>query len=109
MKKKNLYTESGEPKRITCYMIKREPIPADYITVIYTYANKIGLPVGHIMYRAMSEAPYHPLGICIWGEGERGRFNPGGSRIKFSDLPEDCQEVVRNDYRDIWESQLPLT
>jgi len=103
MKRKNLYTETGEPKRIACYMIKSEPKPADYITVVYTYASKVGYPVGTVLYRAMSGKPYHPLGFGQWGEGYQHNFRPGGSKIKFSDLPADCQDLVRRDYKELWD------
>lgn len=100
---KNLYTETGEPKRIRCYMIKRNPKPADYITVVYTHANFAGYPIGTILYRAMSGQPFHPLGFCQWGEAS-GLFNAGGSLIQFSELPKDCQEVVLRDYKELWEA-----
>lgn len=104
MKKRNLYTETGEPKRIACYMVKSKSRPADYITVVYTYASKAGYPVGTVLYRAMNGNPYHPaFGYCQWGEGWQHNFKAGGSRVKFSDLPSDCQEVVRNDYKELWE------
>lgn len=99
----NLYTKTGEPKRIRCYMIKSEPKPADYITVVYTYASKAGFLKGSVQYRAMSGKPFHPLGYAQWGEGWQWNFRPGGSRIKFSDLPKDCQELVIRDYKEIWE------
>lgn len=31
-----------------------------------------------------------------------GRRNHLGKRIPFSELPKDCQTVVRNDYADLW-------
>lgn len=105
MKSSNLYTESGEPKRIACYMEKK-PKHADYITVVFTYASKAGYPVGTVLYRTMNGVPYHPAcGICMWGEANVSRFRPGGSRVQFSDLPTDCQEVVRRDYKDLWEAE----
>ena len=102
MKRKNLYTETGEPKRIKCYMQKRRKT-CDYITVVYTYASKAGFPVGTVLYRGMSEYPNHPLGFGQWGEARQGSFAPGGSRISFSELPEDCQDLVLRDYKALWE------
>ena len=102
-KHKNLYTENGEPKRIRCYMFKQNPKPyADYITVVYTYTSEAGYPIGTTVYRTMSGAPFHPLGIRLWGE-QRKPFHVGGSRVKFSELPHDCQELVRRDYSEPWE------
>jgi len=101
--RKNLYTESGEPKRIRCYMIKSNPKPVDYITVVFTHANFAGYPIGRVVYRAMSGKPFHPLGFSIWEEVSCGYFNARGSVVKFSELPIDCQEVVMNDYKELWD------
>jgi hypothetical protein len=105
-KRANLYTETGEPKRIRCYMFKRDSRPVDYITVVFTHINFAGYPLGTVLYRAMSGKPFHPLGYCQWGEGKSYSFHAGGSIVKFSELPIDCQEVIRNDYKDIWESEV---
>ena len=101
MKKKKLYNEAGEPIRVRCYMQKRNPT-TDYITVVYTYINKAGYPPGTVLYRGMNDTPTHPQGFGMMGEAWRHSFNPGGSMVSFSDLPQECQEVVRQDYRDIW-------
>jgi hypothetical protein len=86
-------------------MYKQEPKPhADYITIVYTYAHKLGFPIGRVLYRSMNGCPYHPaLGICQWGEGWQNEFYPGGSRVSFSDLPEDCQKIILNDYKYLWD------
>ena len=106
MKRKKLYTETGEPKRVRCYMYKRVPKPfADYITVVFTYAGGAGYPHGYAQYITMSGEPCHPQGVCLWGEAYAHRFKPGGSRVKFSELPRDCQEVVRRYYREMWEEE----
>lgn len=45
--------------------------------------------------RAMSSDPFHPQGfgqMCIAMPGRHL-----GKRIKFEDLPEDCQKVVKQD------------
>ena len=100
----SFYTESGEPKRIRCYMYKGRKRSADYITVVYTYGSRaVGLPKYTVLYRGMSGQPYHPLGFCQWGEASQCNFRPGGSRVHFSELPQDCQDVVRNDYKYIWD------
>ena len=100
--KKNLYDENGIPKRIACYMVKRNPIPADYITVVYTHANFAGYPVGTTVYRAMSGKPFHPLGVALFTDTQSPYFKAGGSRITFGELPEDCKELVKSDYKEIW-------
>lgn len=43
----------------------------------------------------MNSEPFHPQGI-----GQHGAAMPGrhlGKRIKFEELPEDCQKLVRQD------------
>jgi hypothetical protein len=43
----------------------------------------------------MSEHPFHPQGF-----GQHGEVKPGrhlGKRIKFEDLPADCQKLVMSD------------
>ena len=99
----NLYTETGEPKRVRCYMYKRNPKPfADWITVVYTHANRAGYPIGTTVYRTMSEDPSHPQGVGLWGE-QREPLRAGGSRVKFSELPEKCRVLVMQDYKELWE------
>lgn len=108
MKRKNLYTENGEPKRIRCFMYKQEPKPyADWITVVFTYASKAGYSIGTVLFRGMSGDPTHPLGIGYFEEWDiyrKGIPRFGGSRVKFSELPDKCQELVRRDYKELWEA-----
>lgn len=101
MKKRNLYAATGAPKRIRCYMMKRNPT-FDYITVVFTHAFRLGYPAGTVLYRGMSDRPTHPQGFGQWGEAERHNFCAGGSRVAFADLPKECQEVVLQDYKDLW-------
>ena len=106
MKKRiNLYTPNGEPKRIRCYIQKKNP-SIDYITVVYTYAHYAGYPIGTVLYRAMNDHPYDPQGFGQWGECQPGRsFRASGSKVAFTELPIDCQKVVRQDYMDLWEGK----
>ena len=46
-------------------------------------------------YVAMSLDPFWPLGLCQYGSGRLGRHN--GRKIKFEDLPKDCQKAVMRD------------
>jgi hypothetical protein len=95
------YFIDGIPKYIACYEQKKNPA-FDRFTVVFTHLNWIGYLPGRIEYRAMSAHPYHPQGFGQRGEAERGRFRPGGSRIEFTSLPEDCQRLIRNDYAEMW-------
>jgi hypothetical protein len=101
MRRVNLYTDAGEPKRIKCFMAKQKPT-IDYITVVYTHAFRLGYPAGTVLFRGMNDMPTHPQGFGQWGETHRHKFCAGGSRVAFSDLPKDCQDVVRQDYKDLW-------
>jgi hypothetical protein len=47
------------------------------------------------MCLGMNAAPFHPQGIGMHSSGMLGRHN--GKRIRLEDLPEDCQQAVRND------------
>lgn len=75
-------------------------------------------------YLAMSGAPFHPQGFCQHGDveyrcidtiGKNGRgyvWPPAigrkchlGKRIRWEDLPKDCQKAAMEDYKDIWDIQ----
>lgn len=43
----------------------------------------------------MSEHPFHPQGVGFHGDGVPGKHN--GKRIKFEDLPTDCQRLVKQE------------
>jgi hypothetical protein len=98
VKRKNLYTETGEPKRIRCYWGKRGN-RYDPITVVYTYANYISESYrGCVIYSGYTEC-----GICSCTDETTPRqFCGCGSIVKFSDLPLPCQEAVREEYKDFW-------
>jgi hypothetical protein len=64
----------------------------------------------------MSGAPFHPQGIGMHGEHPQqidvnksgfapaiGRKNHLGTRIRFQDLPADCQKLVLSDYKELWD------
>lgn len=62
-------------------------------------------------YTAMSALPFHPQGFgqhgetcgdpCDWPHiAPLGRKNHLGRRIRFQDLPEDCQKLVLQDLMD---------
>ena len=94
----------------------------DRYTVIYTgkyrtLGTKRGdaRNVGWFQYVGMSESPFHPQGVGMHGEHSQqidvnkwgfapamGRKNHLGKRIPFNQLPADCQTLVLNDYRSIW-------
>src|SRR4051812_8413503 len=56
------------------------------------------------MYVGMSENPFHPQGFGQHGELSDPRGGKHlGKRIAFTDLPTDCQKLVVQDYKDLWE------
>ena len=65
----------------------------DRYTVVFM--NEPEYQPGTFMALGMSEHPFHPQGF-----GQHCAAMPGrhlGKRIKFEDLPEDCQKLVKQD------------
>lgn len=106
----------GLPKYVRVYDNGGES--ADRYTVVFTgrYRHKT---LGECTYLAMSGSPYHPQGVGLhgssgdtpdtneWGYAPAlGRKCHLGTRIKFEDLPGDCQHLVLTDYTDLWD--LPI-
>lgn len=94
---------NNTPKYVRCYDNGGKSF--DRYTVVFT---------GHykkyrrsFLYLAMSANPYSPMGFGLHGESEnmpidRPTYSHLGKKIKFSDLPIDCQKAVIEDYIDIW-------
>lgn len=59
---------------------------------------------GKVPYLAMSAHPFHPQGFGQHGEMDifavayKGRGGAFTKRIRFMDLPEDCQKAARQDF-----------
>ena len=74
---------------------------ADRYTVVFLAEETRG----QVPYLAMSANPFHPQGFGQHGEMQidavayRGRGGCFKKRIKFADLPADCQRAVVNDLR----------
>jgi hypothetical protein len=66
----------------------------DRYTVYYDSVERQGPPRFYACL-GMNAAPFHPQGIGMHASGQLGRHN--GKRIKFEDLPRDCQQAVKND------------
>lgn len=91
------FMPSGTPRYILAY---DSPDYIDRYTVIYT---KKSVGWGRFTLVSMSGAPFHPQGFCQHSEIESQRIGKHlGKRIKFADLPEDCQRVVIDEYKEIW-------
>jgi hypothetical protein len=109
---------NGIPRWIRCY---DDGKMGDRFTVVYTGKYKGKMP-GWCQYVGMSAAPFHPQGVCQHGEHDGmidvakgcwagpaiGRSCHLGKRIRFEDLPEDCQRVVWNDYSELWNIPNPM-
>jgi hypothetical protein len=89
----------GKPKYIRCY--DSGDSFADRYTVVYTKAGD-----GRCYYVGMNCAPFHPQGIGMHGESDtmidRPTYGHLGKRIAFDYLPEDCQKLVLQDYKEMW-------
>ncbi len=110
---------NGTPKWIRIY--DNEGRSCDRYTVVFSGSyNNIGKKAreqknNYHPYVGMSESPFHPQGFCQHGEepylidAMNGKWPPSigkknhlGTRIAFSDLPQDCKKVVLNDYKELW-------
>ena len=109
----------GIPRWVRIY---DAPDTIDRYTIVFSggYNNigqtRRGIRRGSHPYLGMSGSPFHPQGIAQHGESFRcidvnssgfapslGRKCHLGRRIRFRDLPEDCQKVVLRDYKELWQ------
>ena len=101
MTRKEQFMPNGIPRKIRVYDNLGETF--DRYTVVFTgnYKGRNGCD-----YLGMSENPYHPQGFGQHGWHERVIDYPSythlGKKIKFEDLPQDCQRAVIEDYTEIW-------
>ena len=107
--RKNRLMPNGTPRYIHVYDNNGKTI--DRYTIVYTRTGKTGSnrakPLnGWHQNVCMSISPFHPQGVCMHGESKIQIDYPSyshlGKKIKFENLPEDCQKVVLNDYKEIW-------
>lgn len=101
-----LLTETFEPRYIRCYDNGGET--ADRYTIVFTgnYSKGTGYDK-RFQYVGMGSAPYHPQGICYNEDSEdlidKPSYKHLGKKIKFSDLPADCRQIVFSNYADLWD------
>ncbi len=108
---------NGIPKYVRIW---DKPECADRYTVIFSgnYRKKRNGQPGQleqVQVIGMSENPTHPQGFCQHMEYPNhidtkdgwapavGRKTHLGRRITFQDLPKQCQAIIINDYKDIWQ------
>ena len=95
---------AGKPRYVRCYDNGGKTY--DQYTVVYTghYTHKTGRQHWSV---CMSEHPFHPQGVGMHNEYpyqiDRPSYGHLGKRIKFDDLPEDCQKLVLQDYVYLWD------
>jgi hypothetical protein len=101
----NSLLPNGKPKFIRVYDNKGES--ADRYTCVYTgrYTHKTN---GAFLYVGMSANPFHPQGVDMHGESnhmpiDKPRYSHLGKKIKFDELPKDCQKLVIEDYLYLWD------
>lgn len=103
---------AGIPRYVRIYDNGGETF--DRYTAIFT-GRYAGRELGGCDYVGMSENPFHPQGYGQHGEARevidanRHGFTPAmgqkcrlGKRIPFDQLPEPCQQLVKQDYRQLW-------
>lgn len=108
--RRNSLVPNGVPRYIRCYDnggSEKENGTVDRYTVVYT-GNYRGKTKGWHDYVGMSGAPFHPQGVGMHGQSEhqpvdRPSYGHLGKKIKFSDLPQDCQTLVLQDYLYFWD------
>ena len=97
------FMPNGVPKNIRIYDNGGETV--DRYTVVFT-GNFKGRD-GRCYYLGMSESPFHPQGFGQHGESDTvidyPKYSHLGKKIKFQDLPTDCQKAVIEDYIEIWD------
>jgi hypothetical protein len=101
--KRKLFNKAGEPRYIRCYETKRNPT-IDRFVIVFTRASCFSGKdyIGRVLYVSASGNPCHPTGFWQHGEAWRHEFSPNGSRIKFSELPEQCRQLVLEEYKYLW-------
>lgn len=94
----------NKPRYVRCYDNNGET--ADRYTVVFTgnYASKTKR---QRWYLGMSASPFHPQGFGQHGESSNQIDYPSykhlGKKIKFEDLPKDCQQCVNQTYLYLWD------
>lgn len=78
---------------------------ADRYTVFYARVIRHDREPPYLGYRSMSDNPYHPQGVGLYGEMKayevaNYRYHNKRRACKWSDLPEKVKQLVRQDLSD---------
>jgi len=123
MTRQEKFMPNGIPKFVRCYDnggLDADKGTFDRFTVVFTGRYRRRKPDGQFdcwfQHVGMSEFPFSSNGFGQHGEHQTqidvnrhgfapaiGRKNHLGKRIPFDQLPPDCQQLVIDDYRDIWD------
>lgn len=100
------FLPDGKPKFVRVYDNGGET--SDRYTVVFTgrYGQKTA---NETWILGMSKAPYSPCGVGIHSTLPYNKrpdiptYGHLGKKIKFDDLPKDCQKVALEDYKYLWD------
>ena len=99
-----IFLPEGVPSKVRVYDSGEGT--ADRYTVVFT-GNYTGKTGGEYIYMGMSGAPFHPQGFCQHGNSrfqiDTPKYGHLGKKIKFTDLPADCQQATLKSYVDLWD------
>jgi hypothetical protein len=98
------FKSDGGPKYLRCYEVKRNPT-VDRFTIVFTRASCFlgRTAIGTIYYVGASGYPTSPTGFYQHGTADSREFHAPGSRVSFFSLPQDLQDVVMDEYRQVWD------
>jgi len=102
MTREERFAPNGVPKKIRIYDDGGKTL--DRYTVVFTGNYKGRDRICY--YLGMSEYPFHPQGFGQHGWSREIIDYPSykqlGKKIAFDKLPEQCQKLVIQDYKEIW-------
>jgi len=102
MTREERFMPNGVPKKVRIYDNGGRSF--DRYTVVFT-GNFKGRD-GRCYYLGMSESPFHPQGFGQHGESieiiDYPSYKHLGRKITFDKLSEQCQKLVIQDYKEIW-------
>ena len=96
--------QNGIPRYIRCYDNNGKSIDAYTVTFTGHYRDKSD---GVFWYLGMSSNPFHPQGVGYQNVSEfqidRPSYSHLGKKIKYEDLPAECQTFVMITYLSLWD------
>lgn len=106
--RRNRLLPNGFPRKIRVYDnggTEKEGGTIDRYTVVFT-GNYGKLTGGETWVLAMNGSPFYPQGFCqhcpMRERPDYPRYGHLGKKIRFVDLPSDCQIATLEDYLYLW-------